>query len=272
MATLELAKRHKPFTDEELRQIMSNERVQARPPKELNFESKQWSDNSYSGVMLKAVEAKQQQTTFMKIVKEYGMAPLLGLGAVAAISKELIWLNEEFLLFINFWLLATSIYLGIEPVRRQTFVEARIQRYKRLWGWDDFKLDRLEAAIREKQISMEAPEIYREYQQEYNEAVAALMNYMRVKPRHEARAAMLKRLQDIAAAEEEKAQAEKSRLKFESIQYVRERVAKDAAFRAQLLNEAIDALGGPMQLTDKDPVVKVLNSYLSSKGKGPIKL
>ena len=28
---------------------------------------------------------------------------------------------------------------------------------------------------------MEAPEIYREYQQEYNEAVAALMNYMRVK-------------------------------------------------------------------------------------------
>jgi len=215
----------------------------------------------------KEIEAKKGQLTLGDILREYGIYPLAGLGAVAMISKEFVFLNEEFLLALNFWGIVMLGTVYASGPLTEFLSSKRLERYKRLWGWDDFSLDRIEADIREKQTSLSAPEIYKEYIDEFNGAARAMAVYERVKPRHEARNAMLKRLNDIKIAEEEKGKAEREMILKSSLEFVKSKFIGDANLRKQSVNTAIANLGQPASKEEQDVLVRLYNDYLKSKGK-----
>jgi len=208
----------------------------------------------------------------LAILREYGIYPLAGLATVAAISKEFVFLNEEFLLALNFWGIVMLGTVYASGPLTEFLASKRIERYKRLWGWDDLSLDRLEAEIREKQMLLSAPEIYKEYIDEFNQAHAAMAVYERVKPRHEARAAMLKRLNEIKVAEEERGKAERETILKNSLEFVKSKFLGDAALRKQSVNAAIANLGQPSSKEEQDTVVQLYNDFLKSKGKSGLQL
>jgi len=216
------------------------------------------------------IEEKKGQHNIGDILREYGIYPLAALATVAAVSKEFVFLNEEFLLAVNFW---GIVFLGTVyasgPIH-DYLSERRIERYKRLWGWDDFSLDRIEAEIREKQLLLSAPEIYREYQQEFNEAAKAMAVYERVKPRHEARAIMLKRLNEIKTAEEEIGKTEREKLVKNSLEYVKSKFLGDANLRKQSITAAIANLGKAPTKGEQQPIVDLYNEFLKKEGKSTL--
>jgi hypothetical protein len=113
------------------------------------------------------LEAKQGHLTFKDIVAKYGFYPLVGLGTAAAFSKEFIFLNEEFLLLINWAIFCATVYIGVGNKAWEAYLDIVNKAKRTQHDWDQLKIDLIDQGIKEKELSLSTPEIYREYQNEF---------------------------------------------------------------------------------------------------------
>jgi translation elongation factor EF-G len=221
---------------------------------------------------LVAEEQSGGKETTWTIFKRYGSVPFAAALAVTLVQNEIVALNEELFLAGNFAVAMGAIYLKGSGAIKEWYEDSLNQAKKKQEDWDQLSIDVMENNIQELQVSMHAPEVYREYQKEYSEAAKALMAYEYARPRHEARAAMLKRLAEIKSMEDERVKSERKDLADKSIQNFRAKWTANPALRASIVDQAIANLGKkPVLDYNTDPIVGIFNEYLKSAGRQALK-
>jgi len=210
------------------------------------------------------------QLTFREIVKKYGFYPLAGLATITLLSKEIIPLNEEFLLLLNFAAVLTTLHVAIGDSAWTAINEAIRKEKQKMWDWDQFKIDLVEEKITDVKTRLQLPEVYEEYVREYADAAKELNQFELVKPKHEFRAATLKRLQDILNKEQDASASAKKKLLQDVLAHVRGQVQSRAELRTATIDNAIANLGRRIPFAPSDPVVSLFNDFLKKNGKAPI--
>jgi hypothetical protein len=219
-----------------------------------------------------ADEALNGKESLWTITKKYGSVPFAAAMTVALIQNEILVLNEEMFLAANFSIAVGAIYLKGSDAIKSWYEDSLNQAKKNQEAWDQLSIDVMENNIKELQVSMHAPEVYREYQREYNDAAKHYMAYEWARPRHEARAAMLKRLAEIKAIEDDKLVSGRKELAVKSLAYFHSKWAGNPQLRSTTVNSAIDNLGKKPTLDyDTDPVVGLFNEFLKSQNRQPLK-
>jgi len=219
-----------------------------------------------------AEEKASGKETMWTIVKRYGSVPFGAALALALVQNEIVALNEELFLAGNFAVAMGAIYLKGSDAIKAWYEDSLNQAKKRQEDWDQLSIDVMDNNIKELQVSMHAPEVYREYQREYTEAAKAMMAYEYARPRHEARAAMLKRLAEVKALEDERVKSERKNLADGAIAHFRAKWQGNPQLRASLVDQAINNLGKTTAVDyNTDPVVGIFNEYLKSQSRQPLK-
>jgi len=219
-----------------------------------------------------AEEQANGKETSWTIFKRYGSVPFAAALAVTLVQNEIVALNEELFLAGNFAVSMGAIYLKGSSALKEWYEDSLTQAKKKQEDWDQLSIDVMDNNIKELQVSMHAPEVYREYQKEYTEAAKALMAYEYARPRHEARAAMLKRLAEVKSVEDERVKSERKDLADKAMQHFRAKWTGNPQLRAGIVDAAINNLGKkPVLDYATDPVVGIFNEYLKSTNRQPLK-
>jgi len=210
------------------------------------------------------------QVTLKDIVKTYGWYPLAGLATVTMLSKEIIPFTEEFLLVINFIAVVTTLHVAIGNSAWEAVTETLKWERKKMWDWDQFKIDVVDEKIADVKTRLQAPEVYAEYVREYIEAAKELNVFERVKPQHEFRTVTLKRLQDILNKELDQASVQKKKLVNDLLTHVRTQIQSREDLRAATIDTAIQTLGARVSIAPTDTVAVLFNDFLKKNGQKPV--
>jgi len=236
------------------------------------FESDFIVDVPYDEDSRKVAAFREQnpQETFKGVIAKYGIYPLAGLASVALFSKEIIPLGEEFILLLNLAAVVATLHVYAGKEAFVSFKDEIKREKKNMWDWDQFKIDLVDDKISDVKVRLQAPTVYEEYVKEYVNVAQAFNVAETAKPKHEFRAATLKRLQDALNLELDTAASEKKKITTEAVAFVRQQVEARAELRAATIDQAIDSLGAGVGLGKSNPLVGLFNEYLKSKGKNPI--
>jgi len=205
--------------------------------------------------------------------RRWGIYPFVGLGITAMISKEfgILMLGEYQL--IPIFIAATS---GIYVYGRGGITDFFKTAHQKKRGFDtevfDWKIELAQEALSEHRSNAQLLDVAREYKAEHLEIRKELANYYAVKPKHDYRAEVIRQLDTIKRQEDEKYSQEQREVLSGSQKFVTDRITKDAALRQQVISDAIDRVLTATKLDTKDPVFKVYNEYLASKGRPALKL
>jgi len=219
-----------------------------------------------------AEEEANGKDTMWTTLKRFGSVPFAAAVAISLVQNEIVALNEELFLAGNFAVAMGAVYLKGSSAIKEWYEDTLNQAKKRQEDWDQLSIDVMDNNIKELQVSMHAPEVYREYQREYTDAAKAMMAYEFARPRHEARANMLKRLAEAKAQEDERAKSERKALAEKALQHFQTRWGADAGLRASVVNQAIDNVGKKPGLDlERDPVAGIYNEFMKAQGRQALK-
>jgi hypothetical protein len=221
---------------------------------------------------LLAEEERDGKESLWTITKRYGSIPFAAALTFGLVQNEIIALNEELFLAANFSIAVGAIYLKGSDTIKKWYEDTLTEAKKRQEDWDQLSIDVMDSNIKELQVSMYAPEVYREYQREYNDAAKSFMAYEHARPRHEARANMLKRLAEIKALEDERVKSERKNLADKAMAHFHAKWQGNPQLRSNIVNQAIENLGKKQDLDyETDPIVGVFNEYLKQQNRQPLK-
>jgi len=205
--------------------------------------------------------------------RRFGVYPLVGLGLTAMISKEFgILMLGEYQYIPIFVAAVTGVYVyGRKPI--EEFFREGNERHRRsdveVFDW---KIELAKEALSEHRANAQIIELVREYEREHHEARRDMIQYHTVKPRHDWRAATLQKLQAILTKESAEREKERGQIFAGSRDFLLSKIKGDPQLRAQLVAAAIDRVGSPTRLDQRDPLVKIFNDYLTSNGRPPLSL
>jgi hypothetical protein len=208
-------------------------------------------------------------SSFSEIVQKYGgWYPFIGLAGVIAISKEIIILNEEFLLVTNFATMFTILYLTVGDTITKAAEEQRAELHKKQDDLSDFQIEQYQAALNAHLMNVEQVDVLKRLKTEHNTLSAELLKVKALKLRHSARDAVVKKLGEIKSREASERASFKEIVGARATQYVRRQFAQaPAAVKASLVDFAIDVVEGKRKQLDakQDPVKRLYADYFGNK-------
>ena len=223
---------------------------------------KQPEDSVSASASASAVAAPE---SFSDIVGRYGgWYPFLGLAGVIAVSKEVLVLNEEFLLVSNFAAMFATLYFGLGDTLTKAAEEQRAEIQKRQDELSDFDIEQVQAVLQAHELNIEQVAVLNKLKVEHNQLSSALLVAKGLKVRHQAREAVLKKLTDIRSREQSDRASFRDAIAVRASQYVKRQFASaPVATKTQLVDFAIDVVEGKATQLDAkvDPVKKLYNDY-----------
>jgi hypothetical protein len=207
--------------------------------------------------------------TFSEIVGKYGgWYPFLGLGAVVAVSKEIIILNEELLLVSNFAAMVATLYFVLGDTVNKQAEEVRAEIAKRNDEVSDFQIEQISALIQAHELNIEQVSVLQRLKEQQNSLGAAHSKAKGLKVRHAAREALLKKLGDIRAREASEKASFHEMVSRRATAYVKREFARASAdAKAALVNFGLDALEGKVRSmpAEIDVVRRLYSDYFDKK-------
>lgn len=216
-----------------------------------------------------AVAESPAPTSFGEIVQKYGgWYPFLGLAGVIAISKEIIILNEEFLMISNFATMFAVLYLTAGDAITKAAEEARMELHKKMDDVSDFQIEQVQGLLNAHKLNVEQVEVLKRLKTEHNTLSTELNRVRALKLRHQAREAVVKKLNDLKSREASERASFKEIVGARATAYVRRQfAAAPANVKASLVDFAIDVVEGKKKQLDAkaDPVKKLYADYFNNK-------
>lgn len=208
-------------------------------------------------------------SSFRDVVARYGgWYPFLGLAGAAAISKEVVILNEELLLVSNFAAMFGILYLGAGDTVTKGAEEQRAELAKKQDEYSDLQIEALQMAVQAHELNIEQVEVLKRLKTEHNTLSAELTKARALKLRHAARDAVVKRLSDLKGREASERASFKEVVSKAATEYVRAQFASaPPAVKNQLVEFAIDVVEGKKKQMDakQDPVKKLYADFFNNK-------
>ena len=208
-------------------------------------------------------------STFSEVVQKYGgWYPFIGLAGVIAISKEIIILNEEFLLVTNFATMFTILYLTVGDTITKAAEEQRAEMHKKHDDMSDFQIEQIHTLLQAHQMNVEQVEVLKKLKTEHNTLSAESNRVKALKLRHQAREAVVKKLSELKSREASERASFKETVGARATAYVRKQfVNAPANVKAQLIDFAISVVEGKQKQIDskQDPLKKLYSDYFNNK-------
>lgn len=190
------------------------------------------------------------------VIDQYGTIPFFGLLATALVTKEVFIFNEETLVALNTVAVVTAAYIGIGNKTNEYFDEVRTQDNDKYHDSFNAVLEQVQLYKSVEAKKLEKVGVIKELCTESREVNAAYLKFLDVKVRHEARDAMLAKLNNIHKAEASEEAAEYGEFVDETMEAVRDSYLEKGnnALREASLTFAIQRLGEGNTDIETDPV------------------
>jgi len=215
-----------------------------------------------------AVEEKKEEDK--SILGVYGLYPLLGLGAVAIVSKELLVMNTDFAVAVNFGLTTTVLWFAVGDMVSAEYTKWIQEREKAVNNVNQLYVEGLEQAssiLKSATVGREFTEDAAQHAEKSFEALVAAQNRQL---RHDARAAVIAKLELLRAGK----RAEEAKLKKALLlglePFIVDRYKKDKNLRAQELDVAIDRMSADVE-SGRDTLKRLLIEYVEGSSGSPKK-
>ena len=194
-----------------------------------------------------------------------GWYPLIGLGAVIALSKELLVLNEEFLMVSNFAAFIFISWLAVGDTVNDMVRDKAAAIAKNHDDVSDLYIDSLEAVIRAGENSLATMPLMKQLKTEYGTLGAQVVRAKELKARAAARDSVLQRLNQVYQKEQNEKAKYLAEVYNNAYAQVQERLAgMSAADKAKMIDSAIAQIGGSAEEAD-DPVARIYQEVLSNR-------
>jgi len=205
--------------------------------------------------------------------RRWGIYPLVGLGLSAMISKEFgILLLGEYQYIPIFIAAVTGVYVYGRGGLEDWFKSAHAKKRSQDTEVFDWKIELAQEALAEHRANARIIDLVHEYEAEHMAARKEMQNYWVVKPKHEWRAATIRKLEAIKAKELAEDQELAKKIFSGANKFVLDKIAGDSGLRSGMVSDAIDRVGAPAPIAPSDPILKIFNEYLGTYKKGPLKL
>ena len=194
-----------------------------------------------------------------------GWYPLLGLGAVVLVSKELLVLNEELLMVTNFAAFVFISWLVAGDIVNDAVKEKAAALTKNHDDVSDLYIESLHQVIRAGENSLATLPLMRNLKEEFSSLGQQVVQAKEMKSRAAARDATIARLN----AAYQKEQAEKAKymtnLLDDVVGEVQERVQQlSEQDKEAIMESAIQQLSGQEQ-SGEDPLTRIYQEVLNSR-------
>jgi len=225
------------------------------------------SDSASSADQTPALKPTPEHTptTFKGIIDKYGgLYPLLGLGAAVAVTKELLILNEEFLMVSNFAAVVLAGYVMFSDTVIQQHKE-QVEADKKVYEeWGNLETEGYKAVIAAHKRNLAQAEAIRYVKNQYNRLIVEAQKAKVVQARVAARDALEKRLGDIAGREQAESSSKAKAVTSEATSSVKDFFRNaDRQVKQQLIDNAIQLLSGGAKTipADRDPIKQQFLKY-----------
>jgi len=210
----------------------------------------------------------REVTTLSGIIKKYGALPFIGLGAGIIFGKEIVVIDDIMLQYLDFFLMTLAIYVGVGDKIFKGYIDERKKEVKWWNDWNSLMVEATQMQLKEYSTLIASPKVLKEGKAEYNEVARSMIEYRNSQLRHNARADIIKKLEQIKKRQDE-ARTELSQLINDgALSYVTEKFkAAPLETKNELVEMAIGTLEDKQKhLDDKDhPVFKYLEEYFRLK-------
>jgi len=194
------------------------------------------------------------------IVNKYGgVVPLAGLGACALFGKEMMIMNEEFLLAATFGAFFTTFYVAAGQNIHDMLSKHTNERTEKFNDVFDLLIAGAESYQVNMKAAVEQVPIAEKFLAEQRQSYENLMAYKNIAQRHASREAVVAKLESIKNAEDIQIAAQKAAIMDKSFQTIRDTLtSQDPKLQQELLNLSIDLIGQEkVTKVAEDPVKRV---------------
>jgi len=194
-----------------------------------------------------------------------GWYPLIGLGAVIALSKELLVLNEEFLMVSNFAAFIFISWLAVGDTVNDMVRDKAEAIRKNHDDVSDLYIDSLQAVIKAGENSLATLPLMKQLKNEYGTLGEQVVKAKELKARAAARETVMARLQQVYQKEQNEKAKYLAQVYDNAYQQVQERLqGMSAADKSKMIDGAIAMIGGGSEEAD-DPVARIYQEVLSNR-------
>jgi len=169
--------------------------------------------------------------------------PLVGLGLLSAISKEVLILNDEIVFLSMFGAFATTIYIYVGQDVQKFFDDKVISQRTTLRECCDIAIDSAKRYITMEKRNRSFPADLKTLYEEEKRMAALTVDYQNKKHQIDVRDAVLQKLSTVRALEEEESSEYKKALQAYALDYVREKYSQlSPAERSKHIDQLIESL------------------------------
>jgi hypothetical protein len=202
------------------------------------------------------------------IFGKWSLYPLAGLGLATAISKEILILNDELVYASMFFAFATSMYVYVGQDVADYFDKTINQAKDAQLDACDIAIDHLKRYITIENRNKSFPEDLKALYEEEVKMTHMAVEYQNKKRQIDATEAVLQKLTQIKALEDEEARSFKSALITRANEYVRDKFAElPVSEKNAYIDAIIDTLpskkGDRASEVESDPTVRLFSDFLS---------
>jgi len=215
--------------------------------------------DKYDVSVTKTAEAEQG------VIEKYGFIPLIGFGACAMFGKELMIMNEEFLLTCTFAAFFTTFYVaGGQSIHDalDKHTQERTQKFNDVF---DLMIAGAEAYQVNMKAAVEQVPVAEKFIADQKASYENLVAYKNIAQRHAAREATIAKLEQIQNAEEIQIAAKKAAVMDKSFEAINAHFANaDAKTQNELIDLSISLIGVEKVTTvEEDPIKRVASKVFS---------
>jgi len=197
------------------------------------------------------------------VIDQYGYIPFVGLLATALVSKEVFIIDEAFLLAMNTITVGTVAYIGLGSSVNDFFQGERDKEHRRYHDVFNAVLEQVNLYKSIESKKLEKVGVIRDLCTESRKINGEYLTFLDIKQKHEARSAMITKLESIKKREAGEEAAEYQALVTEAIEDVRDSYleVENSELRQSSLEFAIRNIGD-IKDAQNDPVRIELESTI----------
>lgn len=207
----------------------------------------------------------KSESVFSDTIEKYGVAPFLGLGAIALLSKEVFVVDAEFFLALDMVLAVFTGYVVAGDSVNKHFEDVHKARMTRMDAALEAAIASVEMYKMNKMNITKEVDVMKQYQKEWVQAETAYCNYLTTKPKIELYKETVAKLESIKNQEaQEASEAAKNEIA-EAIAFVRSKF-DDKDVRNEMMQLAISNIGADPETSEaEDPVKRLFTQYFDKE-------
>jgi len=220
--------------------------------------------SSFSSSSSTAIEEQKEEKG---LFGQWPYYPLVGLGLISAISKEVLILNDELIYFSMFGAFTTTLYIYVGEDVKKFFEDKVAQQKSTLLECCEIAIDSAKRYISIEKRHRSFPDDLKNLYEEEKKMNVLTVDYQNKKHKIDVRDAVLQKLSTVKALEEEEANEYKKALQTYALDYVRERYSQipqaERLKHIDLLIEALPSKSGAVVY--EDLISQYFNEFLAQQ-------